>query len=59
MISQRVLAHWDRSFFLCTGILLPGCKEKNETNLPTTSAAPVEVITDSNVIEVSRPDDFP
>lgn len=59
MISQRISHIAISLFFLCAGLLVAGCEEKNETNLPTTSAAPVEVITDSNVIEVSRPEEFP
>ena len=50
--------------YLCASLLLVGCDQKNETQqqaaaLPASPPAQVEVITDNNIIEVPRPDEFP
>ncbi len=50
--------------YLCASLLLVGCDQKNETQqqaaaLPASPPAQVDVITDNNVIEVPRPDEFP
>jgi cobalt-zinc-cadmium efflux system membrane fusion protein len=59
MISQRISHIAISLIFLCSGLLMAGCEKNNETNLQTTLAAQVQIIMDSNVIEVSRPEDFP
>ena len=47
--------------YLCACLLLAGCEQQKEANLQATTlpTAQVDVITDNNVIEVPRPDEFP
>ncbi len=60
-----IFSHFVRCFvLLSTCLLLVGCEQDKEPQLqaaplPTTPATQVEVITDNNVIEVPRPDEFP
>lgn len=47
-------------FFLFACLFMTGCEQKkSDVNLQTTSTAKVEEITDSDVLAVSRPEEFP
>lgn len=57
MIAQRI-SHLAAGFvFLCACLWMAGCEQQHET--PSQPVVQVEAVTDSNVIEVSRPEAFP
>jgi cobalt-zinc-cadmium efflux system membrane fusion protein len=59
MIQERTAPATMGFALLCACLAITGCGQKNAGNTQPASEAEVEVITDSNVVEVSRPEAFP
>lgn len=59
MIPQRLSLLATVPLLICATLLAASCGKDGKTDAATPATAPVEDITDNNVVEIAKPEDFP